>query len=477
MHAVHGDVGPAVGLVQYDVYLRHGGLGEGVEQLCAVADDAGLLLGDARQVARHVGEGDDGDAEGVAEAHEAGGLVAGIAVQHPGHVPRLVGDDAHRLAAQAGQADDDGLGEVGLQLHERAHVEYAGDDFGDVVALVAVLGHLEAEAGRVPVHVAVQPPIPAVGGDHADQPPDLHEALQLGVGADVGHAAVRAVHYRAAQGLAGDGLAGDGVDHLRAGDEHLADLLGHEDEVGDAGGVDRAAGAGAQDHRDLGDAAGGPGIAIEDVAVAGQRVDALLDARAAGVVYGDEGAFFAHGPVQAHGDVFAVLQAQRAALEGEVLGRDHHPLAGDLALADVDAVPVLGCGQFGVLVIVKEQLQPLLHEQLALFVLFFDEALVHFWRFPSVGHAVAADCRRYGLAGRVAAGCRRYGVVAWGGGRLPPLRSGGVRVAAAAPLRFSIFPAPPGSPAGSGRRPPSGSSHPTASFWPGRTVCGLGRIR
>ena len=110
VHAVHGDVGPAVGLVQYDVHLRHGGLGEGVEQLCAVADDAGLLLGDARQVARHVGEGDDGDAEGVAEAHEAGGLVAGIAVQHPGHVPRLVGDDAHRLAAQAGQADDDGLG-------------------------------------------------------------------------------------------------------------------------------------------------------------------------------------------------------------------------------------------------------------------------------------------------------------------------------------------------------------------------------
>ena len=266
---------------------------------------------------------------------------------------------------------------------------------------MAVLGHPEAEAGGVPVHVAVQPAVPAVGGDHADQPPDLHEALQLGVGADVGHAAVRAVHYRAAQGLAGDGLAGDGVDHLRAGDEHLADLLGHEDEVSDAGGVDRAAGAGAQDHRDLGDAAGGPGIAIEDVAVAGQRVDALLDARAAGIVYGDKGAFFAHGPVQAHGDVFAVLQAQRAALEGEVLGRDNHPLAGDLALADVDAVPVLGRGQLGVLVIVKEQLQPLLHEQLALFVLFFDEALVHFWCFPSVGHAVAANCRR-------------YGVVAWG---------------------------------------------------------------
>ena len=114
VHAVHGDVGSAVGLVQDYVHLGHGGLGEGVQQLRAVADDAGLLLGDARQVARHVGEGDDGNAEGVAETHEAGGLIAGIAIQHAGHVAWLVGDDAHRLAAQPGQADDDGLREVGL---------------------------------------------------------------------------------------------------------------------------------------------------------------------------------------------------------------------------------------------------------------------------------------------------------------------------------------------------------------------------
>ena len=73
-----------------------------------------------------------------------------------------------------------------------------------------------------------------------------------------------------------------------------------------------------------------------------------------------------------------MLQAQRAALVGEVLGRYHYPLAGDLALADVHAVPVLGRGQLGILVVVEEQLQALLYEQLAFFMLFFNEVFVHF---------------------------------------------------------------------------------------------------
>ena len=57
-------------------------------------------------------------------------------------------------------------------------------------------------------------------------------------------------------------------------------MLDHEHEVGDGGRVDRAAGAGPHDRGDLRDDARGQGIAQEDVGVAGEGDDALLDARA-----------------------------------------------------------------------------------------------------------------------------------------------------------------------------------------------------
>lgn len=61
--------------------LWHGGLGEGEQQLGSVADDAAVLLRRARQEARHVHEGDDGNVEGVAEAHEASTFHRGVDVQ------------------------------------------------------------------------------------------------------------------------------------------------------------------------------------------------------------------------------------------------------------------------------------------------------------------------------------------------------------------------------------------------------------
>ena len=69
--ARHHAVGAAVGLARDHGDLRHGGLGERVEQLGAVADDAAvLLLGPGRKPG-HVLEGDERDVEAVAEAHEA----------------------------------------------------------------------------------------------------------------------------------------------------------------------------------------------------------------------------------------------------------------------------------------------------------------------------------------------------------------------------------------------------------------------
>ena len=109
-----------------------------------------------------------------------------------------------------------------------------------------------------------------VAGEEAQQLFDLLDAVGVGVAGELGHAALGVVGHGAAQVLKADLLAGDALDDVRAGDEHVGGVLHHEDEVGHGRGVDRAAGGGSHDGRDLGDDAGGDGVAIKDLAVAAQ---------------------------------------------------------------------------------------------------------------------------------------------------------------------------------------------------------------
>ena len=117
-------------------------------------------------------------------------------------------------------------------------------------------------------------------------------------------------------------------------------LVDHHGEVGDRGGVDRAARARAHDQRDLRDDAAGPDVAEEDLAVEAERDHALLDARAAGVVDADDRAADLHGQVHHLDDLLAEDLAERAAEDREVL-REHADLAAvDGAVAGDHAVAV-----------------------------------------------------------------------------------------------------------------------------------------
>jgi hypothetical protein len=140
--------------------------------------------------------------------------------------------------------------------------------------------------------------------------------------------------------LHGDGLAGDGLDHVGSGDEHLRGAADHEDEVGERRGVGRAAGAGAEDHRDLRDDAGVSDVALEDAAVAGERGDALLDTGARSVAEADDGCARRLGEVHQLVDLLGVGLAQRAAEDPEVVGVREDGAAVDLAPAGDDTVGV-----------------------------------------------------------------------------------------------------------------------------------------
>lgn len=138
----------------------------------------------------------------------------------------------------------------------------------------------------------------------------------------MGDAAFGGVRGRAAEFFEGDVFTGDGFYDVGAGDEHVAGLFDHEDEVGEGGRVDGAAGARPHDGANLGDDAGGERVAQEDVGVAAEADDPFLDACAAGVVDADDGRAVAHRHVHDFDDFFGVDAAEAAAKDGEILAED-----------------------------------------------------------------------------------------------------------------------------------------------------------
>ena len=218
---------------------------------------------------------------------------------------------------------------------------------------------------------------------------DVVEGVVLVLGQVVGHAGLGVVRARAAQLLEGDLLAGDGLHDVRAGDEHLAGLVDHDDEVGERGGVDVPAGGRAHHQGDLRDDAGGVHVALEDLAVEAEGDHALLDARAAALVDADDRAAVLHREVEDLDDLLAVHLAEAAAEHGDVLGEDRDRPAVDGAVAGDDAVaeralvvhaevgrPVAGeLVELGERARVQQRLDPLARGHLPRGVLLLDGAL------------------------------------------------------------------------------------------------------
>ncbi len=167
---------------------------------------------------------------------------------------------------------------------------------------------------------------------------DVVERLLFGGGGEVGDPARRGVGRRAAEFVEGDLLARDRLDDVRAGDEHVARVADHEGEVRQRGGVHRAARAGAHDGRNLRDDARRLGVSAEDFAEAAERLDALLNPRAGGVVEADDGRADLHRLVHHLTDLLGEHLTERAAENGEVVGEDEDGSTVDLAVAGDDAV-------------------------------------------------------------------------------------------------------------------------------------------
>lgn len=144
----HHIVSTTICLSGDDSELGHSGLSIGVEKLGTVANDTVVLLGGSGKESGYIDKGDEGDVEGITEAHEAGSLDRGVNVKAAGKLERLVTNDTDGASVKATETDNDVFGELGLDLQKLALVNYLLDDDLHVVGHVGVLRNDHVE-GRV----------------------------------------------------------------------------------------------------------------------------------------------------------------------------------------------------------------------------------------------------------------------------------------------------------------------------------------
>ena len=107
-----------------------------------------------------------------------------------------------------------------------------------------------------------------------------------------------------------DDFVGYGLHDFGAGDEHVARVLHHEDEVGHGGAVNRAPCARAHDEAELRHDARGEDVALKYFGISAKRRDAFLNARAAAVVEADNRRTDFHGAVHDLADFLCVCFGQ-----------------------------------------------------------------------------------------------------------------------------------------------------------------------
>ena len=163
--------------------------------------------------------------------------------------------------------------------------------------------------------------VKSVGGQEAQVFAHVLERGLLGLDHLVDVAVARLV-VGAAQFVERDVLTGDVLDHVGAGDEHVALIAHGHHEVGLDRRVHRAARARAEDQRDLGHQAAQHLVPAAEFGVPRKRRHRVLDARTGGVVDADDRAADHRHPLHQLGDLAAEHLADRALEHRLVVAED-----------------------------------------------------------------------------------------------------------------------------------------------------------
>ena len=131
--------------------------------------------------------------------------------------------------------------------------------------------------------------------------------------------ALSGVDAGTSQFLLGNLLTQDALDYSRTGQEHVGSVLDHDGEIGEGGGIYGSTCARTENPGDLGNHSRGEDIPLENLPVAGERVDTFLDPGSTGIVEADERGAIAGGQVQDLADFLRHGLGKRAAGYREIL--------------------------------------------------------------------------------------------------------------------------------------------------------------
>ncbi len=238
-----------------------------------MTDHAGIFLVDARQVTRHIFQCYQRNIKGIAETDETGGFVRRIAVKHTSHDQRLVGHKAYSATTHAAVTDHNigspfflyfkKLRSIGDSANYITHIVgfrgVNGNYLFNVVFFVGRFGgyHLQTVGTIIP-------------GNIRQQCFNLFKTFLLGSGKEMGVTGNFTVNARTAELFHGNFLTQHRFNHFGAGDKHLGNVFHHKHIVGEGGGVNSSAGAGAENYGYLWDNTTGQRVTEENFTVTGQ---------------------------------------------------------------------------------------------------------------------------------------------------------------------------------------------------------------
>ena len=352
-----------------------------------------MLLRGAGEEAGHVDERYERDVEGVAKAHEPRGLHRCVDVEDAREDHRLLRDDADGATVKAREGADDVLRPALVHLEHILIVDDVADDLFHVVGLVRGIGDDSVQGRLLAIGRVVgrddRGRVEIVRWQEPDEAAEQRRAAHLVIRLEMRDARAMRVHVGAPQLVERHVLVRHGLHHVGTGDEHVARIADHHNEVGDRGRVDRAARARAHDRGDLRDDARGQHVPEKDVGVTAERNHALLDPCATGIVQSNDRRAGLHGEVHHLADLLGVRLGERTSEDREVLGEDVHespvdpPEPGDDAVAhhalvirdELRRTRQDECVELTQGALVEHQIDPLARRQLPLRVLLSDPLL------------------------------------------------------------------------------------------------------
>ena len=393
MFGRHNVISAAVSLAGDDGHLGHRRLAISKQQLCAMLDHAAQFLRHAGQKAGHIDQSQDRNFKGIAKADKPRRLARTVDVKAASQNHRLIGNHADRLAFDADKACDDIGGKIALNFKEIGLIGDLVDQLFHIIGLVWIVGDQRIKTGLKPLRIVKERAHRSLFA--VVQRQKVNQAAGFGQGFDIvfkgaiGDRGFAGMGRGTAQLFGGDHLVCHGFHHIGAGDEHVRAVFDHEDKVGHRGRIDRPPCARPHDQADLRHHARGQHIALKHLGIACKRGNALLDARAAGIVHPDHRRAILHRHIHDFADLLRMGFGKRAAKDGEILAKHidhaavHRAPAGDHAVAcgalglhaEIGAAVGHEHVEFFKRAFVEQKINPLARGQLALGVLRVNPAL------------------------------------------------------------------------------------------------------